>query len=295
MKAIVTTTIKKPSEALKQLSMMRDWRLYVVGDQKTPHDAYQKIDCVYIHPDEQKNIAPEVSEILGWGCIQRRNIGFIKAYRDGAEIFATIDDDNIPLPNWGTLVGEKISCSVFEHEILFDPFTQTSLRELWHRGFPCSEREERFRTTSSEEKIEIKVQAGFWHGKPDADALSRMLFGNQQRAVSGNFPFASRKTIFSSQNAFLHREIMPHYSVLPFVGRMDDIWGCIVMQKRTGSPVVFTEPSTLHDRNEHDIISDLNEEWPWHEKTLNLLEKGESALPEKTKKFIELYYEAMRC
>lgn len=296
MKAIITTTIKEPSEALKQFSMMKDWRLYVVGDQKTPHDAYQNFNCTYIDPEEQRNISQKLSDHIGWGSIQRRNLGFVKAYRDGAEVIATVDDDNIPLPGWGeTLVGSKITCKFFEHNLLFDPFTQTSLKDLWHRGYPIELAEKRFDLKESEKEIDVNVEAGFWHGKPDADAISQVLQGNQHRAVSGNFPFSSGKTIFSSQNAFLHRSILPEYSVLPFVGRMDDIWGCIVMQQATKQPVVFTKPSTLHDRNNHDIVADLKEEWPWHSRTVELLTYGERILSDKTRKFLDLYREAMKC
>ena len=43
-KFIVTTTINSPTEATRRFSEMSDWTFVVVGDTKTPHSEYQKLD-----------------------------------------------------------------------------------------------------------------------------------------------------------------------------------------------------------------------------------------------------------
>ena len=43
MNFIVTTTIFKPSTAVKKFSKIKDWKLIVVGDKKTPHHLYNNI------------------------------------------------------------------------------------------------------------------------------------------------------------------------------------------------------------------------------------------------------------
>ena len=50
-KIIVTTSIYKPTIATIKFSKIRDWELIVVGDLKTPHNEYDKIDCIYLHPE----------------------------------------------------------------------------------------------------------------------------------------------------------------------------------------------------------------------------------------------------
>ena len=42
-KFIVTTTIFKPSLAVKKFSKFQDWKLIVVGDLKTPHRMYENL------------------------------------------------------------------------------------------------------------------------------------------------------------------------------------------------------------------------------------------------------------
>lgn len=100
-KYIVTTTINPPTEATLKFLSKKDWTLIVVGDLKTPHNLYKKLNCIYLHPDEQEKKYRKLSDIIGWKTIQRRNIGFVEAFRLGADVIATVDDDNIPYENWG--------------------------------------------------------------------------------------------------------------------------------------------------------------------------------------------------
>ena len=139
-KIIVTTTIDEPTEATLKFAAMTDWHLVVAGDLKTPHELYKNLENVtYLDPDEQEKISKELSDAIGWRTIRRRNMALIKAYQMGADIVATIDDDNIPLKNWGQdlLVGKEIEVDTYTTELdVFDPIFVTEHKNLWHRGFP---------------------------------------------------------------------------------------------------------------------------------------------------------------
>ena len=115
------------------------WKFVVVGDTKTPHEEYEKLDCIYLDPDKQAEMYPELSEIIGWKTIQRRNIGFVYAYNHGAEVVATVDDDNIPYDNWGTdlYIGKEVEVDYYTNKelLVFDPLSVTNQSNLWHRGF----------------------------------------------------------------------------------------------------------------------------------------------------------------
>ena len=107
-KVIVTTTINPPTEAIEAFDALPDWTLIVVGDRKTPED-YKLARGHYSTPAEQESYDKALSDCIGWNCIQRRNFGFLLARQFGADIVATIDDDNIPLPGWGEdlLIGKE--------------------------------------------------------------------------------------------------------------------------------------------------------------------------------------------
>src|SRR4030042_2271725 len=109
MNPIVTPTIHAPTEALQKYAEIADrdnWSFIIIGDLKTPHKEMTRFankyhNTLYVSPMAQKLVFPEeLSEAIGWNCIQRRNLGFITAYNDGADLIASVDDDNIPLHNW---------------------------------------------------------------------------------------------------------------------------------------------------------------------------------------------------
>ena len=108
-KIIVTTTINGPTEAIELFDRHEDFELIVIGDKKTPAN-YALRRGTYIAPDEQERRYPRLSRLLGWNCIQRRNIGFLIALEMGADIVVTVDDDNVPQPGWGSslLIGQTV-------------------------------------------------------------------------------------------------------------------------------------------------------------------------------------------
>jgi hypothetical protein len=128
-KFIVTTTINSPTKAtLKfcEIADKKNWTFLIVGDTKTPHDEYRKLEkefdnVVYLSPESQELHFKKLSDVIGWKSIQRRNIGFVFAYNAGADIIATVDDDNIPYDNWGdnVYVGQEIEIDLYENHFIF--------------------------------------------------------------------------------------------------------------------------------------------------------------------------------
>ena len=137
-KYIVTTTINYPTVATKKFCKIADkkgWKFIVIGDTKTPHEAYFKLqedhkNFEYINPEEQEKLYPNLSDAIGWKSIQRRNIGLILAYDRGAKIIATIDDDNIPYGASGVVhdssqgilsqIGCDMGCEGRDHKVEVD-------------------------------------------------------------------------------------------------------------------------------------------------------------------------------
>ena len=295
-KFIVTTTINPPTEATIKYSQKKDWTLVVVGDTKTPHELYKELDCVYLSPSIQETISKELSDVIGWKSIQRRNIGFIFAYNQGADIVATVDDDNIPYDDWGSdvLVGQEIECDLYEPETdVFDPLSITNTPEIWHRGYPIELLQTRHRVEyKGKTKRKVLVQADLWDGDPDIDAMARLTLKPIVK-YNINQPYCSNKiSPFNSQNTFLSREVIPFYSVLPHIGRMDDIWGAYILQHYFPESVIYNRPSVYQDRNTQDLITNLENEIIGYRNTLKLiqdLENYENYLPDKAKQFFEIY------
>lgn len=296
-RVIVTTTINAPTRATLAFAGNPDWTLVVVGDRKTPHADYEAIDCVYLSPETQEERYPDLCEVTPWNSIQRRNVGFVEAYRMGADVIATVDDDNIPYPDWGAdlHVGQEIDVDLYEPEAeVFDPLSVTDAPQVWHRGFPIELLGVRDRVTyMGKRRRKVLVQADLWDGDPDIDAIARLSLMPIVK-YSVDSPYAgSCVAPFNSQNTFLAREVLPYYAVLPFVGRMDDIWGAYVLQAKFPDCVVYNRASVYQDRNEQDLVTNLEREVLGYRHTLEFIRSGadlDSAfVPETTRRFYEVY------
>lgn len=297
MKCIVTTTINPPTEAVFKFIEKKDWQFIVVGDLKTPHKEYENIkEITYLHPDEQHARWTDLSEIVGFNCIQRRNFGFIHAYQMGAEIVATVDDDNIPYDNWGEdlIVNQHVEVDMYETDLIFDPLSATNRKDLWHRGYPWELIKQKNQIEyKGKEKIEVHVQAGLWDGDPDIDAVERIIITPIVK-FDNISPFSTKQlTVFNSQNTFLSRKVIPYYMMIPFVGRMDDIWGAYILQKLLDVNIVFSKASVYQKRNEQNLIKNMNNELIGYENNLKLVRSTdplrESFIPDKAKQAFEAY------
>ena len=297
-KIIVTTTINEPTEATIKFSNMSDWHLIVVGDTKTPHNLYKNLkNITYLTPEDQESLSKELSDSIGWKTIRRRNMGFLKAYQMGANVMATVDDDNIPYENWGKelFIGKNIEVNFYNDELnVFDPISVTEHSELWHRGFPLQYVSKRNPVLIGKKMIKCMVQADFWDGDPDIDAVCRIT--KEPIVKFNNFdPFASNNIApFNSQNTFIHRDLIPFYMVIPHVGRMDDIWGAYALQQdlyeKYGNFVVYNKATVYQERNPHDLTIDMREEMIGYQNNVKLIKQGyHTVLPPDAAKSYEIY------
>jgi len=301
MKCIVTTTINSPTEATLKFCEKSDWIFIIVGDTKTPHEEYFKLETKYknvryLTPEYQEKTYKELSDAIGWKSIERRNVGFIEAYNLGAEIIATVDDDNIPYDSWGKdlFVNQEILVDLYAPKLdVFDPLSITKDNYLWHRGYPIEYLQERHLVEyMGKTKRRVLVQADLWDGDPDIDAIARLSF---KPIVKYDIaaPYCSNKIApFNSQNTFLSREVIPHYAVLPFIGRMDDVWGSYILQHYFPNSVIYNKASVYQQRNVQDLVTNLENEIIGYRNTLKLiknLNNFEELLSKETLNFYNIY------
>lgn len=272
-KAIVTTTINGLTDAIHTFDKMEDWTLIVAGDLKTPKD-YKLLKGIYLSPKNQEDIDKELSELIGWNCIQRRNFALLHAYELGFDYVCMVDDDNIPLENWGEKSYLDYESEIKQYnvkEICFDPIGATNYPKIWHRGFPLELIPSRDYQSVGKILVKPTIQANFWNGDPDIDAVCRMEHRPECLFDAKDFPFTSNKiSPFNSQNTLLAREVMKDYFLFPHIGRMDDIWAAFYVQS-LGHKVVFAEPTVYQLRNPHNLIDDMRKEYLGYEKNMELL------------------------
>ena len=262
-KFIVCTSINPPTQAIKKFDNIKDWTLIVVGDLKTPTN-YKLKNGIFLNKREQNLIDKKLSDLIGWNCIERRNFGILLAKKHNADIIALVDDDNIPYKNWGKnlLVGKKKFINTYEVKTpVFDPISVTKYKNLWHRGFPLNLLDQRNAKLVGKKKIMIDVQADFWDGDPDIDAITRVIFKPKCKFEKKIFPFHSKKiSPFNSQNTFLSSNLLKDYFLFPDQGRMHDIWASYFLQYRRKINVIYNKSSVIQKRNIHTAAKDLSDE-----------------------------------
>lgn len=301
-KYIVTTTINPPTKATILFCKKKDWKFIIVGDLKTPHKLYFQLEkkysnVCYLSPEKQEKMFKKLSDSIGWKTVERRNIGYVYAYNQGAEIIASVDDDNIPYKDWGEnlYVGKTISVDCYKSKNgIFDPLSVTKANYLWHRGYPI----ELLKTKNEVKyvgkiKRKVLVQADLWDGDPDIDAIARLTYKPMIKYSEIKKPYCSINiSPFNSQNTFFAREAFPNYAVLPYIGRMEDIWGGYILQKYFPDSVIYNTATVFQDRNKQDLIKNLEDEILGYRRSLEFIKHLKSYwkyLPEATNKFYKVY------
>lgn len=268
MKAIVTTTINQPTKAILRFANMQDWHLIVVTDKKTPIKKYEKLkkNITILNCSDQYKINKKLSDLIGWNCIQRRNFGFIEAYKLGASLIATVDDDNIPYNFWGKDVDLKNKVNARKYvnsDLVFDPmeiFNKIKPYKFWHRGFPLELLEKKNANNFQLIKKKFDVRADLWNGNPDIDSINRLIIKKMNFNFKNKFLYCSNKfSPFNSQNTFINRDVLKDYFCFPFIGRLDDIWASYYIES-VGYNICYGPASVYQLRNKHNLYNDFKEE-----------------------------------
>jgi hypothetical protein len=256
-------------------------RMIVIPDRKTPAALYAAVaearsaGLNVLCPDlnEQEQFLASLGApagMFGWDTDHRRNIGYLMAWRDGADIMISVDDDNLPGEGW-LAEHEIVTAPPAGHEVIsgrdgyWNPCTLVWNYAFWPRGYPYSHRW-RFETPArSRESREIAINEGLWAGDPDVDAITRLAMQPETDMLDGSEILAPDTWApVNSQNTAIRRDVIPAYYFFRS-GRFGDIYQGYLAQacaKAMGHSVRFGTPVVTHARNDHDLLRDLQLELP---------------------------------
>lgn len=267
-KFLVITSITAPTTAVLAYAALPDWRVVLVGDRKGP----RRVDdprIEFLDLDRQGRLGLAYAAHCPENHYARKNIGYLYAIAQGAEVIAETDDDNLPLPGWGEnldfsptairqATGGKF-CNVYRH------FTDEA---VWPRGFPLREILNPAGAAPGSETApaEVAVWQELADDDPDVDAIFRLTRGGRV-----TFRRAERFVLspgvycpFNSQNTFWRREA---FAALFLPGRVSmrycDILRGYVAQRLFWAQSLrlgFGPASVRQLRNAHDLMRDLADE-----------------------------------
>ena len=281
-KFIIITSINPPTKALRAFSQLQDWQVVVVADLKTPLD-WQLENVKVLTVEEQSTLPLQTPKLLPWNHYARKNIGYLYALMNGAELIYETDDDNIPYDAWESffpldLEVEVERCS--DSTKFVNAYRHFCKDHVWPRGFPLTEVLSQWGATQTLRQNARKIapiQQGLADLEPDVDAIYRLTVGNPI-TFSKNTPlYLSPGTYcpFNSQNTLWYPEAFP-YLFLPVSvpSRVTDIWRGYIAQRflhLQNKGVLFFSSSVYQERNYHNLHHDFTQEIELYTRTEELV------------------------
>jgi len=310
----VVTTIFEPTDAVRAVASLDGWCLVVVADNKTPAD-YMSDDglkgrdnVIFLSASTQRDII-EIASAGGagghdfsmfagavpWNHFARKNIGYLYAIYNEAEVIFDFDDDNVLLAGSG---GTKyLSPLPEEIESYFDlqspplafnpyPLMQPSEDGTWPRGFPLEKLKEetpQLKEVTSQLKAEqVAVIQSLANNDPDVDAiyrLTRSIPFSFKRSDEGGNTFLVPPGTYTPYNAqaTVHHAKSLFATLLPasVLGRVSDIWRGYFAERLfqdAGLSVAFVPTRVVQFRNAHNYLGDMDAESDLYFKTGKVLE-----------------------
>jgi len=269
-KLIITSIANDKHPVLQQFAKeaeQNNTEFLVIGDKKTP-EPFNLTNCNFLSAEQQKKQGFELAKNLPYNHYSRKNIGYLLAAKNKAEIIIETDDDNIPYPDFWKkrelFHNTKITKET-DWVNIYELFTD---KKTWTRGFPLELINEKKEIEFIEKRTECPIQQGLADDNPDVDAAFRLTH-ELPIIFNKNLSFALGKNSvspFNSQNTTWFRKAFPLMYLPSYCSfRMTDIWRSFVAQRIAWTcnwAVLYHSPTVFQERNEHNILKDFEQEIP---------------------------------
>ena len=271
---LVVTSISAPNAVLTSLARgarERDVDFILIGDERSPGD-FHLDGCRFYSLVEQRQLDLAFARKCPTRHYARKNIGYLLALREGADVIVETDDDNIPLDSFWADRARRVTVPCVEHAghvNVYRYFTDAPA-PVWPRGLPLDKILSPVPPWESlpTRRADCPIQQGLADDNPDVDAIYRLTlplpqaFRRDRRVALGGGSWCP----FNSQNTTWFRDAFPLLYLPAYCSfRMTDIWRSFVAQRiawANGWSVLFHEPTVRQERNEHDLMRDFRDEVP---------------------------------
>jgi hypothetical protein len=271
--SLVVTTINPPNAVLQALAggcAEHGWNFLVVGDAKSPA-TFQLPGARYLDLEAQRATGLAFAGVCPTGHYARKNVGFLVAIRDGAEVLVETDDDNHPRPAFFATPPMTLESAVVRAGGWVNLYRYFTDAGIWPRGLPLDAALAAIppRSALPVASVTCPIQQGLADEAPDVDAVYRLLHPGEVSFDPAAEPVALGAGAwcpFNSQNTVWHPPAFPLlYLPATCSFRMTDIWRGFVAQRLAaakGWHVLFRGPTVVQQRNPHDLLRDFADEVP---------------------------------
>jgi len=270
--ALVVTSINRPNDILQALadgSAKAGVEFIVTGDTESPPD-FALEHCRFVDIAGQLATGFAFAEACPTRHYARKNIGYLIAIRQGAQIIIETDDDNWPTEAFFAPRRREQRARGIRDAEWVNVYRYFSDAVIWPRGLPLDAVHAAippYETLQDAER-DCPIQQGLADENPDVDAVYRLLLPLPQR-------FRRERAVaigpgawcpFNSQNTAWWPDAFPLLYLPAFCSfRMTDIWRSLVAQRiaaENGWWILFHDATVWQERNEHNLMRDFADEVP---------------------------------
>jgi STELLO glycosyltransferases len=271
-KALIVTSIAAPNAVLQALargSSEHEFEFIVIGDERSPAD-FRLENCRFYSLAEQRELEFAFAQKCPTRHYARKNIGYLVAISDGAQMIVETDDDNFPEKEFWGERKRRQSVGVVNDAGWVNVYRYFTDANIWPRGLPLEHVQSTIPSfeTLLRGEVDCPVQQGLANENPDVDAIYRLVLPLPQ-----NFRTDRRVALasgswcpFNSQNTTWWRDAFPLLYLPAYCSfRMTDIWRSFVAQRICWAndwSILFHEPTVWQERNEHNLMRDFRDEVP---------------------------------
>lgn len=269
--ALVVTSIASPNEVLQSLakgSAENNISFYVIGDTKSPENFVLE-GCNFYSIEKQRQLSFEIAKLCPERHYTRKNIGYLIAIQEGADLIIETDDDNFPKAEFWQKRKRKHHVPFAEENSWLNIYHFFSEQFVWPRGFALEQLQKPVPSIQEfdiQEKI-CPIQQGLADENPDVDAIYRLAYPLPLKFKEGKIAIGKGSWCpFNSQNTTWFKEVFPLLYLPSYCSfRMTDIWRSFVAQRILWENdwfLLFHEPTVWQERNEHNLMKDFQDEIP---------------------------------
>lgn len=279
--ALIVTSINPPNTVLRSLAngaKASGISFIVIGDKKSPAD-FSIDGCDYYGLNEQYALGFKSAEACPTGHYSRKNIGYLIALREGAEIIIETDDDNHPRDDFWNSRDRSVFSRIQNHRGWINVYQYFSDDHIWPRGLPLDEIIKLLEPIPDTGLVDSPIQQSLADENPDVDAIYRLTM-RLPKSFRKDQPVALHHSVwcpFNSQNTTWWKEAAPLLYLPSFCSfRMTDIWRSFVAQRiawENGWKITYHSATVWQERNEHNLLKDFEDEIPGYLNNGKICEK----------------------
>jgi hypothetical protein len=275
---IITSIAKQNHPVLKHYALnakKKNIEFIVIGDTKSPKTFILK-NCNFYSIKSQNNLDFKLAKFLPTKNYARKNLGYLIAIKNGAEIIIETDDDNIPMKNFWKKRKKIQSAFILKKKGWVNVYKYFTHQHIWPRGFALEKILNNLPNLKKMEMIISPIQQGLADEDPDVDAICRLtqilpvIFRKSKNIALGKDAICP----FNSQNTTWFKEAFPLLYLPSHCNfRMTDIWRSFVAQRicwTCGWSILFHSSTVRQERNAHNLIDDFKDEIPGYLNNLTI-------------------------